>query len=85
MPKVLKKINILISRNFTIEPILDEIEEKLSHIMKSLDELSDIVAKHETTISLSASRIEKLMSTLAEKELESGGAAYFQDDKPPHY
>ena len=61
------------------------IEEKLSHIMKSLDELSDIVAKHETTISLSASRIEKLMSTLAEKELESGGDAYFQDDKPPHY
>ena len=61
------------------------IEEKLSHIMKSLDELSDIVAKHETTISLSASRIEKLMSTLAEKELECGGAAYFQDDNPPHY
>jgi|TARA_B110000305_G_C19461421_1_gene654694 SlyX protein len=61
------------------------IEEKLSHIMKSLDELSDIVAKHETTITLSTSRIEKLMNMLAEKELESGGAAYFQDDKPPHY
>ena len=27
----MKKINILISRNFTIEPFLDEIEEKLSH------------------------------------------------------
>ena len=61
------------------------IEEKLSHIMKSLDELSDIVAKHETTITLSTSRIEKLMNMLAEKELESGSAAYFQDDKPPHY
>ena len=61
------------------------IEEKLSHIMKGLDELSDIGAKHETTISLSASRIEKLMSTLAEKELEGGGAAYFDYEKPPHY
>jgi SlyX protein len=61
------------------------IEEKLSHIMKSLDELSDIVTKHETTITLSTSRIEKLMNMLAEKELESGDAAYFQDDKPPHY
>ena len=26
----MKKINILISRNFTIEPLLDEIEESLS-------------------------------------------------------
>ena len=61
------------------------IEEKLSHIMKSLDELSDIVAKHETTITLSTSRIEKLMKKKKKKELEGGGAAYFQDDKPPHY
>ena len=61
------------------------IEEKISHILKTLDELSDVVAEHENAIKISATRIEKLMGIIALTEAENSSTEYFNDTKPPHY
>ena len=61
------------------------IEEKLSHILKTIDELSDIVAEHENIIKISATRIERLMGIIASNQAENNATEYFNDAKPPHY
>ena len=61
------------------------IEEKLSHILKTIDELSDIVAEHENIIKISAARIERLMGVIASNQAENNATEYFNDAKPPHY
>ena len=61
------------------------IEEKISHILKTLDELSDVVAEHENAIKISTTRIEKLMGIIALIEAGNNSTEYFNDTKPPHY
>ena len=61
------------------------IEEKISHILKTIDELSDIVAEHENIIKISAARIERLMGVVASNQAENNATEYFNDAKPPHY
>ncbi len=61
------------------------LEEKISHMLKTLDELSDIVAKHESVINKSAKKIEKLIEIIASNEEQRQISEYFQDSKPPHY
>ena len=61
------------------------IEEKISHILKTIDELSDIVAEHENIIKISAARIERLMGVIASNQAENNATEYFNDAKPPHY
>ena len=61
------------------------IEEKISHILNTIDELSDIVAEHENIIKISAARIERLMGIIASNQAENNATEYFNDAKPPHY
>lgn len=61
------------------------IEEKISHILKTIDELSDIVAEHEKIIKISTTRIERLMGIIASNQAENNATEYFNDAKPPHY
>jgi SlyX protein len=61
------------------------IEEKISHILRTLDELSDIVAKHESVINKSVNQIERLMEIIASDDIQGQASGYFQDSKPPHY
>ncbi|MFL2799726.1 MAG: SlyX family protein [Paracoccaceae bacterium] len=61
------------------------IEEKISHILKTIDELSDIVAEHEKIIKISTARIEGLMGIIASNQTENNATEYFNDAKPPHY
>ena len=61
------------------------IEEKISHILKTIDELSDIVAEHENIIKISAARIERLTGVIASNQAENNATEYFNDAKPPHY
>ena len=61
------------------------IEEKISHILKTIDELSVIVAEHEKIIKISTTRIERLMGIIASNQAENNATEYFNDAKPPHY
>ena len=61
------------------------IEEKISHMLRTLDELSDIVARHEHVINKSVNQIERLIEIMASDDVERQASTYFEDSKPPHY
>ncbi|WP_420862762.1 SlyX family protein [Algirhabdus cladophorae] len=60
-------------------------EESLAHLTRTVDELSDIVARQETEISILKRRIELLMGREAERELSEGGTVALADQRPPHW
>jgi len=64
---------------------MQELEEKIAHLIRSLDELSDVLARQETEISVLNRRVEMLIQREAEREASETGGVAFGDEKPPHY
>lgn len=62
-----------------------KLEERLAHLEKMAEELSDVVAGQAKEIDRMTARIEKLMRREAEREAEGTGGVVFGDEKPPHY
>lgn len=62
-----------------------DLEEKLAHLMRAVDELSDVVASHEREIGRLKSRLHMLMEREAEREVAQGGTVPLADQKPPHW
>lgn len=62
-----------------------ELEEKLAHLTRTVDDLSDVVARQEREIEIMTRRVQMLMERAAEAELSLGGTAVMGDQKPPHY
>ncbi|MEM1302583.1 MAG: SlyX family protein [Pseudomonadota bacterium] len=59
------------------------LEEKLAHLEKTVDELSDIVARQDKDIRALQARVTFLMEREAGREGE--GAEIIGDERPPHY
>ena len=64
---------------------ITEIEEEMAHLTRSVEDLSDIVARLDTENSLLKHRIQMLMQREAEREASSGGGAVISDQRPPHW
>lgn len=62
-----------------------QIEEQIAHLTKTVDELSDIVARQELDIAKLLSRVKMLMEREAGRELDAGGSIPLADQKPPHW
>ena len=61
------------------------LEEQIAHLTKTVDELSDIVARQEAALALAQRRIALLMEREAGRELDAGGQVPLADQKPPHW
>jgi len=61
------------------------IEETLAHLTRTVDDLSDIVARQEDEIGKLTYRVKMLMEREAGREADSGGSAMMADQRPPHY
>ncbi|QXT39358.1 SlyX family protein [Gymnodinialimonas ceratoperidinii] len=62
------------------------LEEQLAHLTKTVDDLSDVVARQDTEIALLTRRVEMLMSREAEREANANsGSIPLADQKPPHW
>jgi SlyX protein len=61
------------------------LEERLSHLIRTVEDLSDVVARQDAEITLLTRRMAMLMSREAEREADSGVAAPMADQKPPHW
>lgn len=61
------------------------LEEQLAHMSRTVDDLSDIVARQEGEISRLTYRVQMLMEREAGREADAGGAAMMADQRPPHY
>ncbi|PZX16187.1 SlyX protein [Palleronia aestuarii] len=63
----------------------DAIEERLAHLIRTTDELSDVVAAQADRIDLLERRVEMLMAREAEREAAGGGGVVLGDERPPHW
>ena len=63
---------------------LDAIEEKVAHLERALNELSDVVARQQKELDRALERNQRLLDKIAAIESESGTSATAYE-KPPHY
>ncbi|MCC1493934.1 SlyX family protein [Cognatishimia sp. F0-27] len=64
---------------------MDRVEERVADLIRTVDDLSDTVARQAKDLALLNKHVSLLMSREAEREADTGGGAYFGDDRPPHY
>ena len=63
---------------------LDQIEEKLAHLERAVNELSDVVARQQKELDRATDRHHRLVDKLAAMESDFGPSAT-AEEKPPHY
>lgn len=61
------------------------LEEKIAHLTRTVDDLSDIVARQEGEISRLTYRVKMLMEREAGREIDTGSSIPLADQRPPHY
>ena len=64
---------------------MQKLEENIAHLQRTVDELSDVVARQEATIATLNRRVELLMRAEAEREAMALGQTVAADKPPPHY
>jgi SlyX protein len=61
------------------------LEERLAHLMRVVDDLSDIVASQQRQLDVVARRLAMIMQREAEREVAEGGTVPLADQRPPHW
>jgi len=61
------------------------LEETIAHLTRTVDELSDVMARQESEIAVLTRRVAMLMQRSAETELDAGGSVPLADQRPPHW
>ncbi len=61
------------------------IEEQVAHLTRTVDDLSEVVARQQAEIDRLTRRVEMLMSREAEREAAEGGTVPLADQRPPHW
>lgn len=64
---------------------MTQIEEHMAHLMRAVDDLSEVVACQEATIAMLNRRVQLLMECEAEREALATGQAQVTNDPPPHW
>lgn len=62
----------------------EALEERIAHLTRSVEDLSDVVARQAREIDRLAARVAMLLTREAEREAEGGGAP-LADQRPPHW
>ncbi|NNL17960.1 MAG: SlyX family protein [Boseongicola sp.] len=62
-----------------------EIEERLAHLERVVDELNDVVARQAEEITLLTRRVAMLMEREAMREADGSGGVVIGNERPPHY
>ena len=63
---------------------IDRLEERMSHLIRAADDLSQVVARQDREIASLKRQVEMLVVREVEREAAEG-AAVFDDRPPPHY
>ena len=64
---------------------MEKLEEKIAHLMRTVEDLSDVVARQDTEIATLTRRVHMLMEREASREAEGSGGIVMGDERPPHY
>ena len=60
------------------------LEERVAHLMRGVEDLSDVVARQSREIDKLSARVALLMEREAEREAAGGGLP-LADQRPPHW
>ena len=60
------------------------LEEQIAHLTRTVEDLSDVVARQEREIARLQARVGMLVAREAEREAE-GGTVPLADQRPPHW
>ena len=61
------------------------LEETVAHLARTVEELSDVIARQDGVIDRLTRRVEMLMQREAAREADAGTAIPLADQKPPHW
>uniref|UniRef100_UPI0040476030 SlyX family protein n=1 Tax=Yoonia sp. TaxID=2212373 RepID=UPI0040476030 len=64
---------------------ITHLEEKIAHLTRTVEDLSDIVTAQQKAIDLSTRRLAMLMEREAGREMDAGGSVPLADQRPPHW
>ncbi|MEL7091712.1 MAG: SlyX family protein [Pseudomonadota bacterium] len=64
---------------------MTELQERIAHLERSVDELSDVIARQDADIARLKRQVEVLIAREADREAQGGGGVIIGDERPPHY
>ncbi len=64
---------------------INNLEEQIAHLTRTVEDLSDIVARQESEITSLSRRVAMLMQREAGREADNNGSVVLADQKPPHW
>ena len=63
----------------------EKLADRLAYLERTVDDLSDVVARQTGEIDVLTRRVAMLMKREAAREADGGGGVVFGDERPPHY
>ncbi len=64
---------------------MEKLEEQIAHLLRTVEDLSDMVARQDAEIATLTRRVHMLMEREASREAEGSGGVVVGDERPPHY
>ncbi|MCJ7871141.1 SlyX family protein [Marinovum sp. 2_MG-2023] len=64
---------------------IDALEERIAHLIRMVDDMSDVIARQDTDITRLQSQVTRLILREAERQNEQPGGVVLGDERPPHY
>ncbi|WP_293577649.1 SlyX family protein [Phaeobacter sp.] len=64
---------------------MQHLEEQIAHLIRTVDELSDVINRQQSEIDQLTHRVAMLMERERNREQDGGGGVVFGDERPPHY
>ncbi|WP_300018548.1 SlyX family protein [uncultured Roseobacter sp.] len=64
---------------------MEKLEEQIAHLTRTVEDLSDVVARQETEIATLTRRVFMLMQREGEREAQASGGVVVGEERPPHY
>ncbi len=64
---------------------MEELEAQIAHLTRTVDDLSEIIARQDAEIAVLTRRVHMLMEREATRESEGTGGVVLGDERPPHY
>ena len=61
------------------------LEEQIAHLTRTVEELSDVVAKQDNELRAISEIVEALAQRTRTREADGGGGIVLGDERPPHY
>ena len=64
---------------------MEKLEVQIAHLTRTVEELSDVIARQDTELVLLKRRVQMLLEREADRENQGGGGVILGDERPPHY